>query len=587
MENEKLKKVTTGLFPLKVILFLIFNSSFLVLSAQQHIVDSLLLVVKSGADDTTKVNNLVTLSLDYRRLNKMKEALMYGLKADTLAVKLNYKKGISAACNKIGAIYYLQGDYTHALDNYFNALKIDVADKDSMNMAKNYGNVGNIYAGEKDFKNALAYDTLTLNIARKVHYAQLEANTLGNIGILFEEQGRYNEALNYYNQSLKMNVKLGDKNSMAINKVNIGAVYSSLKQYDTALSYYKDVILVFNEVGNLKGVISTMGNMGDIYSKQKKYKEAEKCLTRSATMADSMHFLYELRGIEQILSEMYAATGDWHKAFASYQRYSDIKDSLINEDKSKEIGKLEARADYDKELALQKADAEKQTALDAAESKKQRLTLFLVGAIAIAIAIIAAIILRSLRITRNQKDLIEKQKADVEEQKLLIERQKAIVDEKNKDITDSIHYASRIQHALLTSEDYIGKHLHHFFILFKPRDIVSGDFYWAIESPSSFLICAGDCTGHGVPGAFMSLLNISMLNEATLEKKIYSPDKILNELREHIIKALNPGGHDKGSKDGMDCVLCSFDFTKMKANFACANNPLWPSDVPLQVFVFQ
>ena len=129
--------------------------------------------------------------------------------------------------------------------------------------------------------------------------------------------------------------------------------------------------------------------------------------------------------------------------------------------------------------------------------------------------------------------------------------------QRNKDIIDSIHYASRIQRALLTADSYIAKRLPEHFILFKPRDIVSGDFYWANEvqenGETRFLICAGDCTGHGVPGAFMSLLNISTLNEATNVKGIESPAAILDEIREHTIKALQQEGSDSATKDGMDC----------------------------------
>jgi len=151
--------------------------------------------------------------------------------------------------------------------------------------------------------------------------------------------------------------------------------------------------------------------------------------------------------------------------------------------------------------------------------------------------------------------------------------------QRNKDIMDSIHYASRIQRALLTADSYIANQLPEYFILFKPRDIVSGDFYWANEmqvyDTPRFLMCAGDCTGHGVPGAFMSLLNISTLNEATNVKGIHSPAAILDEIREHTIKALHQEGTGSSTKDGMDCALCSFDFVNMKMEFACANNPLW------------
>jgi serine phosphatase RsbU (regulator of sigma subunit) len=172
---------------------------------------------------------------------------------------------------------------------------------------------------------------------------------------------------------------------------------------------------------------------------------------------------------------------------------------------------------------------------------------------------------------------IRKSNRIITEQKIEVEKQKLIVDEKNKDITDSIKYASRIQRALLTSHEYINKHVKDQFILFKPRDIVSGDFYWAFRQPGAdiFYMACCDCTGHGVPGAFMSLLNISMLNESIIERKITEPDRVLNEIRDNIIKALNPGKTDSESKDGMDCALCAFDFKNMTMQVACANNPVW------------
>ncbi len=119
-----------------------------------------------------------------------------------------------------------------------------------------------------------------------------------------------------------------------------------------------------------------------------------------------------------------------------------------------------------------------------------------------------------------------------------------------------------------------------FFILFKPKDIVSGDFYYSIshkhpDTNEIFYICAADCTGHGVPGAFMSMLGISSFNKAIIEKNISVPALILDDVRESIVTSLNPEGSEEESKDGMDCVMCAYDFKKMKLQFACANNPLW------------
>lgn len=120
----------------------------------------------------------------------------------------------------------------------------------------------------------------------------------------------------------------------------------------------------------------------------------------------------------------------------------------------------------------------------------------------------------------------------------------------------------------------------NFFILYRPKDIVSGDFYYAQAHKGSnanevFYLATADCTGHGVPGAFMSMLGVSALNEAIIEKNITQPHEILADMRNSIISSLNPEDSEEEAKDGMDCVLCAYDFEQMKLNFAAANNPLW------------
>ena len=158
-------------------------------------------------------------------------------------------------------------------------------------------------------------------------------------------------------------------------------------------------------------------------------------------------------------------------------------------------------------------------------------------------------------------------------QKAII-KQKDIIEEKQKEILDSINYAKRIQFSLLASENLLNQNLPDHFVLFKPKDVVSGDFYWAAPTPEGFIFITADCTGHGVPGAFMSLLNISKLSQAINENKITRPDLILNNIRTEIIKALNTEGSEE-SKDGMDAVLCKLDIKNMKLQYAAANNPFY------------
>lgn len=187
----------------------------------------------------------------------------------------------------------------------------------------------------------------------------------------------------------------------------------------------------------------------------------------------------------------------------------------------------------------------------------------------IAILSILGIILLLFSIRSNN----QRRKANklLSEQKTEIERQKHLVDEKQKEILDSINYAKRIQTALMANSKMMNENLPEHFIFFKPKDIVAGDFYWAAPVSDGFMYITADSTGHGVPGAFMSLLNISKLNDA-INKNTSRPDIVLNEVKDGIIKALNPEGSAEESKDGMDAVLCKLDHKNMKLQYAAANN---------------
>jgi len=169
---------------------------------------------------------------------------------------------------------------------------------------------------------------------------------------------------------------------------------------------------------------------------------------------------------------------------------------------------------------------------------------------------------------------IEKSKEELKQQRDIATMHRDQIAAQNKNITDSIHYASRIQSAILPPLELIERILPEFFVLYKPRDIVSGDFYWMLEKDSKIIIAAADCTGHGVPGAFMSMLGIAFLNEIVNKKEIYHPNDILNELKNNVIKSLHQTGRDNEAKDGMDIALCTIDLDKMILEFAGAYNPL-------------
>ena len=191
------------------------------------------------------------------------------------------------------------------------------------------------------------------------------------------------------------------------------------------------------------------------------------------------------------------------------------------------------------------------------------------------IYLIIRLSIRRLVKAKNQLEKIVKERtAEVVEQKHLIE-------EKHKEITDSINYAERIQRSFLATKELLDEHLKDYFVLFKPKDVVSGDFYWASFSKASelngqrnlFYLATADSTGHGVPGAIMSLLNITSLEKAIEQHD--EPADILNYTRKNIIERLKKDGSADGGKDGMDASLIAFDFEKNTMSITAANNPVW------------
>lgn len=228
---------------------------------------------------------------------------------------------------------------------------------------------------------------------------------------------------------------------------------------------------------------------------------------------------------------------------------------------TKRIKEQEKKAqELDKEIKVKQVEiSEKEKTL-----KDKDRVILIIAALSLLGIILLLFSIRSNNQRRKANKLLSQQKSE-------IERQKHLVDEKQKEILDSINYAKRIQTALMANAKMMNENLPEHFIFFKPKDIVAGDFYWASPVEDGFVYITADSTGHGVPGAFMSLLNISKLNDA-INKNKSRPDLVLNEVKDGIIKALNPEGSQEESKDGMDAILCKLDHKNMKLQYAAANN---------------
>ena len=262
-----------------------------------------------------------------------------------------------------------------------------------------------------------------------------------------------------------------------------------------------------------------------------------------------------------------------------------IEDQLAQSAKQREILEVQLQKIEESEALIDKqlqkiSQQDEQIVLQVEQIEKQKIITY---AMIIALVLMLGIIYFVYINYRNKKRAnialqekntqITSQKEEIRKQRDIAESQRDQIAYQKKHITDSIEYAKRIQTAILPSLELFSDKIKH-FVLYKPRDIVSGDFYWVNEIDKKQIIIAADCTGHGVPGAFMSMLGISLLNEIVTAKKILEPDQILDELRQQIILSLQQKGTNH-VKDGMDMTVCNLDIDSGKLKFAGANNPLY------------
>jgi serine phosphatase RsbU (regulator of sigma subunit) len=264
-----------------------------------------------------------------------------------------------------------------------------------------------------------------------------------------------------------------------------------------------------------------------------------------------------------MLFDIYKTQGKFRDALEMHELFKRMEDSLNNTATQKAAMQYE----QEKKDAVAAAIAEQEKALSEEKSRKQNIIIWSVVAGLLLVVVFAGFIFRSLRITRKQKQIIEVQKTEVEQSKHVIE-------EKNKDITDSINYAKRIQKAMLPHRKDIWTAFPQSFVLFKPKDIVSGDFYFFHKNGQTAFIASADCTGHGVPGAFMSMVGAGKLNDAVAQSTDTS--EILSLLNKGIKSALKQSETDESAtRDGMDIALCSVDTNARIVKYAGANRPIW------------
>jgi tetratricopeptide (TPR) repeat protein len=519
------------------------------------------------------INNKADILKNYTNLGNLYEdqgnklnALLSFEASLKIAKELKDNKSISRNLNNISICYLGQGNYTVSLNYLLSSLKINEKIGDKSQIASNYLNIGLIYYYQKNYDEALKWQFKSMELHKELASKRDIAYNLTNLSSIYFDMANYSLALNYENQALVINLDINNKNGIAKNYRNIGNIYLKQSEFDKAFKNFYAALKIDKELNDQEGISVSYCNIAETNLQLKKYKEAREIIIQSLSPTIASANKFRIKEHYYVLAKLDSIQGIWKGAYFNYRLFDSYGDSLINERNTKKLVESQMQYEFDKKQNAQKLKQETKDAIVSQEKKRQKTMIFLVSIVLALVLVFSVLLFNRFRITLKQKKIIEIQKKKVENQKELIE-------EKNKQVTDSINYAKRIQIAILPPVHIFQKKLPDSFIFYLPKDIVAGDFYWQEKIGESILFAACDCTGHGVPGAMVSVVCNNALNRAVREFNRIKPAEILDKTLEIVIE--NFDNSEDEIKDGMDISLCSFNPTTKQLQYAGANNPLW------------
>jgi serine phosphatase RsbU (regulator of sigma subunit) len=419
---------------------------------------------------------------------------------------------------------------------------------------------------------ALEYFRKSIALWEELGDKRRAAVPINNIGNVYLQQSKHDSALVYFRRGLVIDTELKDKQGLAIDLLNIGESSLRLGRLGDAQPAIEEALKLCVELDLKNFIAGGLQLFSELSAARGNYAEAVRYCTQAVTLADSLGARPNKRDALKALSEAYAGKGEGLKALGIYKDYITLRDSLVNDENTKKAAYREAKyaADKkDKEILLLKKDAENQALVRNS----------MAGGLALVGALVGVLVFSNNR-RKKANALLQSQAAEIQLANTQLQEKNIVITEAHTrtqflltNVNDSIRYAKRIQDAMLPSTETLNRLLPEHFIFFRPKDVVSGDFYWCRERGGKVFVAAVDCTGHGVPGAFMSLIGNSLLNDITQRLHEPHPDLILNELHHEIQTALRQ--KETNNKDGMDICLCMIDMQTRIVEFAGAQNPLF------------
>ena len=500
----------------------------------------------------------------YNEVGKPKEALVAYDKSLPLAIKTGNKSTVAVILNNMAEIYSDLGKIEQSLQFNYKALELYESDSNRIGEGLSKINLGVIYLSQSDTAQAIKFFTESIFLHKPAGYSYGLAYSYNNLGSIYSARSQFDSALYYFNRGLEIRQQLNDVAGIALAYSNIGQVKKIQKNNNEALEFFNKSLELRKQIGDKSGLTVTYYNLGNLYQSQQNWEKAKYYAELSYELAKNLGYVKYIKDNDQLLLEVTSKKNGFPEVIQYHREFVKMSDSLNNKATQKAAAQQLAKKEYEAKKALDDLAHEKEIALEKASKKQQQIFSYFTIAISLLILAFLFFVVYRLRLSRKQNKIIATQKEAVMQQKLEIE-------EAHKEITDSINYAKRIQKAILPPDKVIQEQLPNSFVLYLPKDVVAGDFYWLEKTSAGVLIAAADCTGHGVPGAMVSVVCNNALNRAVREYNHIQPNKILDKTRELVIAEFEKS--EEEVKDGMDIALCHISENQL--SYAGANNPLW------------
>lgn len=430
----------------------------------------------------------------------------------------------SFSLNMLAYLYWFAGNYEKGFNLIFEALRMASEAGDPLSEGWSNYAIGVFYFDTKDFENSLFYYTKAYEHFKRNAYVYGQARASNGIASVLILRREHEKALEHIEFAIGVYRSLSQFSGLTRSLNDLAMNQKALGNHTQAIALFEECIVLRRDIRHVQGLITSLTELGEILVAEGRYAEALEKLSEALELAIQAKSAQKEMRICKLLSALFKANGEVARALEYFERFYELNTRLMGDESANNIKRMQ---------------------------------------------------------TQFEKEQVEKI-AEVERVKNL-ELQKAyeLIEQKNKDISDSINYAQRIQQGILPTDEEIASCFKNYFVLYEPKDIVSGDFYWSVNATSSktgvnvSLIAAVDCTGHGVPGAFMSMLGNTLLNQTIFNPEVVYPSDVLDFLNKELPQNLKSQGKDASIRDGMDMSICSFDFKGMKLYYAGANNPCW------------